>query len=706
MHVRETERGRKAAAHSAKNRKDTTMRHLKKQLSMGISPTLVLAMLVFAASGSAQMLPQTTAPEDMTDEAPSKGLITTVLTITAPDGSESVHADRRPIENTTVQVIPTVAICEGLWRGSSETEFAVVSQTRIDTFKITFLNIGGCSKVTVWVYPVTFSGTSFTIDFNITNVSTGSLTGTFSSGREIVRGMFAYTSLQCGGTKSGTWIAAPAVNCAPGPDIDVTPSSFAFSVNEGGSDTEVLTITNAAAPGSRDLFWYAANHDPTFQMSDGRTLPVSLRKFHRGDSFHKTVDPLQKKEPWLDANGNIVGTTNRTISPDATGAHPGSVEGLGDVVHSFSSAVSDFFGLEWVDGFVWATCPSDKMLVKLDPMNGTVLDQIVVPAASRTSGLAWDGSAFWITDATADVISKVDLSGNILMSFDAPSTGSVGLAWDGAYLWDVDWVSEELHKIDPADGSVLLTLPAPDSRPAGVAWDGQYIWTNGRENATTYRIDPSDGAVIDSFATPPGPGVNNGQGAAFDGRYLWIVNDDVDSVYQIDIEKTGAYAWLSEDPSSGTLSAGSSDVAVLTVDASGLATGSYNGNLMIYSDDPGENPVIIPVTLDVGVVAVDNEPAIPKLFALSQNFPNPFNPSTTIWYALPHTSNVTLAVINTLGQQVATLVKGEQEAGYHKLVFDAAGLSSGVYFYRLKAHPTDGRQAGDFVQTKRLVILR
>jgi len=108
MHVRETERGRKAAAHSAKNRKDTTMRHLKKQLSMGISPTLVLAMLVFAASGSAQMLPQTTAPEDMTDEAPSKGLITTVLTITAPDGSESVHADRRPIENTTVQVIPSL----------------------------------------------------------------------------------------------------------------------------------------------------------------------------------------------------------------------------------------------------------------------------------------------------------------------------------------------------------------------------------------------------------------------------------------------------------------------------------------------------------------------------------------------------------------------------------------------------------------------
>jgi hypothetical protein len=90
--------------------------------------------------------------------------------------------------------------------------------------------------------------------------------------------------------------------------------------------------------------------------------------------------------------------------------------------------------------------------------------------------------------------------------------------------------------------------------------------------------------------------------------------------------------------------------------------------------------------------------SLPQESVLGQNYPNPFNPSTTIRYGLPSRSHVTLTVFNTLGQQVATLAEGEMEAGYHETVFDASGLASGVYLYRL--------QAGNFVQTKRLLILK
>ncbi len=92
------------------------------------------------------------------------------------------------------------------------------------------------------------------------------------------------------------------------------------------------------------------------------------------------------------------------------------------------------------------------------------------------------------------------------------------------------------------------------------------------------------------------------------------------------------------------------------------------------------------------------EAEIPERFELAQNFPNPFNPSTTMRYALPRRSHVRLTVFNTMGQQVTELVNGEIEAGNHEITFNAAGLASGVYYYRL--------QAGPVAETKMLLFLR
>ncbi len=95
---------------------------------------------------------------------------------------------------------------------------------------------------------------------------------------------------------------------------------------------------------------------------------------------------------------------------------------------------------------------------------------------------------------------------------------------------------------------------------------------------------------------------------------------------------------------------------------------------------------------------IEVDAGAPKQFALEQNYPNPFNPTTVISYQLPVASEVSLKVYDVLGKEVATLVSERQEAGTYHFNFNASSLSSGVYFYRLKA--------GNFVATKKMLLLK
>jgi hypothetical protein len=145
----------------------------------------------------------------------------------------------------------------------------------------------------------------------------------------------------------------------------------------------------------------------------------------------------------------------------------------------------------------------------------------------------------------------------------------------------------------------------------------------------------------------------------------------------------------------------------------GATTGSTSP-VGVY-DDPTRNPGYFNLKAEIsiggvtywtdstkikvpGTEGVGREEALPVRYALEQNYPNPFNPSTTIRYSLPHKSQVLLAVYNTLGQQVVTLVRGQQEAGSYEVKFDGSNLASGVYFYRL--------QSGGFLEAKKLVIAK
>lgn len=109
---------------------------------------------------------------------------------------------------------------------------------------------------------------------------------------------------------------------------------------------------------------------------------------------------------------------------------------------------------------------------------------------------------------------------------------------------------------------------------------------------------------------------------------------------------------------------------------------SPSSNAIVYNEDS--------FGTGGGLLKLEEGENLPKKFALINNYPNPFNPTSTIRYDLPERANVTLAVYNMLGKRVATLLDGMIQPGQHETMFDASALSSGNYIARFTAIGVSG----------------
>ena len=158
-------------------------------------------------------------------------------------------------------------------------------------------------------------------------------------------------------------------------------------------------------------------------------------------------------------------------------------------------------------------------------------------------------------------------------------------------------------------------------------------------------------------------------------------------------------AWITTSSETGTLGAGEAEDVTLTFDTTDLAGITYNSTIVII--DEYDHEITIPVTLDVD--ATDTDDMVPLTTQLNGNYPNPFNPTTTISFDLAKDSNVTLDIYNIKGQKVNTLVNDHLDAGYHKITWnglDNSGkkVSSGIFFYRF--------QTGEYSKTQKMMMLK
>ena len=121
---------------------------------------------------------------------------------------------------------------------------------------------------------------------------------------------------------------------------------------------------------------------------------------------------------------------------------------------------------------------------------------------------------------------------------------------------------------------------------------------------------------------------------------------------------------------------------------------------IVSSVASGVDSLFVLYNLGGGTVGIQEQETeeIPTAFSLAQNFPNPFNPATTIQFSLPQAGDVTLKIYNVLGEEVKTLVNEYKEIGNHSVQFNAGNLASGMYLYRI--------QAGSFVETKKMILIK
>ena len=208
-----------------------------------------------------------------------------------------------------------------------------------------------------------------------------------------------------------------------------------------------------------------------------------------------------------------------------------------------------------------------------------------------------------------------------------------------------------------------------------------YVYAMSGDSMVVNRLQPKTGAVLNTSRPIKGGGSIFSGHMVIDRNGTLFVSNSESYLYSFNADLS--LRWIDIVPRSEGGPALASDGTLLISGNDGLR--AYRGGQLAAPDAAGGG--------------------VPSEWSLAQNYPNPFNPSTAIRYTLPARASVTLTVHNTLGETVATLVEGEKEAGTYEARFDASGLSSGVYFYRLQASPTAGGQT-PILQVRKMLFVK
>jgi hypothetical protein len=355
---------------------------------------------------------------------------------------------------------------------------------------------------------------------------------------------------------------------------------------------------------------------------------------------------------------------------------------------------------------------------------------------SLDAGVTWTCDQFLFTHpGIVDDADSYDITakGSNVAIVDAGAGGDVvlvesmdrGTTWTETVIWDVDETGGTAEEVP--DGSVSMLYDSNDI--LHIAWGNFYNdgtatffysvdagirhWSSSTGTVQEVAFPDPDTTIVPPYgrdgnlATQPDLSADpNGNVYIIFSRFINEV--DVNGYYYEHVfgitSSDGGATWT--DPSDLTPGTGY-DASFPSVADLADADGSLH---IVYNCDPyaGNFLAATPGHPDIAVAVMylrtmvtdvrEDGGIVPSAYRLEQNYPNPFNPNTNIRYRIPSSVFVSLRVFDILGREVATLLNKHQEAGSHVSNLDATNLSSGVYFYMLKA--------GTFTETMKMIVLK
>ncbi len=385
------------------------------------------------------------------------------------------------------------------------------------------------------------------------------------------------------------------------------------------------------------------------------------------------------------------GTTFYRYNGNGVGGGPSTLADTG----TYAGSLRDFTS----DGNFLYGGNSTTGVLKLDPVTLATVQTITLTGGS-TRAIAYDATrnGIWNTGFGGNIFLH-DMSGVLKQTITSTLTGKYGLAFDSipgqpAYLWVWNQVTgganASLEKISIATGATLNTYSFTYTGPnVGIAGGAEICMINGKrilllnfQNQALVGYELGGIVPVEftafSASTRENDVVLNWSTATEKNNYGFEV---------LRKSGNGDYQRVSFIPGNGT----STTTQNYSYVDKNVAAGNYSYRLRQLDFD-GSYAYSSIVEVDL---------TAPLRFNLAQNFPNPFNPATTISFNLAVDSKVSIKIFNTLGQEVSVLTNADYTAGTHNINFNAAGFTSGIYYYTIDAVGQDGK---NYSSTKKMTL--